>query len=118
VALSDKQKHQIIRHLGWSAQTLIANSTQFNSVVNDRVSFLNTDLERIAKELSSCIDAIDEQLKDAHCRVSTSKVDNITINPDEIPMLKKEKRRLIRELSDHLDIPIVKSGGSMVGVVV
>ncbi len=118
MALSDKQKHQIIRHLGWSAQTLIADSTQFNSVVNDRVSFLNVDLERIAKELSNCIDDVDAQLKEAHCRVSTSKIDNITINKDEIPMLKKEKRRLIRELSDHLDIPIEKSGGAMVGVVV
>lgn len=118
MALTDKQKHQAIRHLGWSAQTLIANSTQFNSVVNDRVSFVNAQLERIAKELVDCIDQVDTQLKDAQCRVSTSKVDNMTLNEDEIPMLKKEKRRLIRELSDHLDIPIVKSGGVMVGVVV
>ena len=118
MALSSKEKHEIIFHLGWSAQTLIEGSTQFNSVVNDRVSFNNTDLERIARNLLKCINQVDEQLKDAQCRVSTSKVDNVTMNPEEIKWLRSEKKRLVRELSDHLDIPIQKSSSANVSVVV
>ena len=113
MALTTKQKHRAIFHLGWSAQTLVEGSTQFNSVVNDRISFDNAEFDRIAKDLIECIDKVDEQLKEAQCRAATSKVDNITLNKDEIYILKKEKRRLIRELSDHTDIPIMKKGGNL-----
>lgn len=121
MALTDKQKHRVIYYLGWSGLTLVEDSTQFNSVVRDRLGTiakpLNDYIESIVKEILDCLEAVDEKLKEAQCRLSASQVDNITMNKDEILMLKKERRRYIKELSDHLDIPVVKSGSGSVGVI-
>lgn len=118
MALTSKQKHKVIFYLGWSGLTLVADSTQYNKVVDDRVSVVNTDIENIVKGLLERLDMYDTALDDAKCRLAAASVDNIEMNPKEIEMLKKERMRLIRELSDHLDIPIMKSGGNVVPVVV
>ena len=121
MALSDKDKQKIVYYLGWSGLTLVEDSTQFNSVVNDRLGTiakpLNSIIEKQARDLLDCLEKVDSQLKEALCRLSASKVDNITLNQDEIRLLKGERRRYVRELSDHLDIPITKSSSGMVSVV-
>lgn len=120
MALTDKQKHSVIFYLGWSGLTLVEDSTQFNSVVRDRLGTiakpLNAYIEQRVKDLLECLEDLDERLKEAQCRLSASQVDNITMNKDEIMMLKKERRRYIKELADHLDIPIVKSNSSVVSI--
>lgn len=117
MALSDKDKHRVIFYLGWSGLTLVTGSSQFNSVVSDRVSVSNTQIENIVRGILARLEMIDSKLESAACRLSASEVDGIVINPDEIMKLKKERMRYIRELSDHLDIPMGKSGGVNVGVV-
>jgi hypothetical protein len=122
VALTDKEKHKTIFYLGWSGLTIVEDSTQFNSVVRDRLGTtlkpLNLQIEKKVKELLEQLEALDESLEAARCRLSASRVDSITMNPDEIKWLRSERRRYIRELSDHLDIPIMKSGGVNMSVVV
>lgn len=119
MALTSKQKHKIVFYLGWSGLTLVVNSTQYNSVVNDRLgSTLNADIENLVKGLLERLETLDKALDEAICRLAASVVDNITMNPKEIEMLKRERMRLIRELSDHLDIPIEKSSGNNMSVVV
>jgi hypothetical protein len=118
VALTSKQKHKVVFYLGWSGLTLVANSTQYNSVVNDRLgSTLNADIENLVKGLLERLEMLDKALEEAICRLSASSVDNIEMNPKEIEMLKKERMRLIRELSDHLDIPIMKSSAQNMSVI-
>jgi hypothetical protein len=117
MALSDKEKHKVIFYLGWSGQTIVSGSTQYNSVVYNRVSFANTEIERIIKGLLVRLEKTDTALEAALCRLTAKEVDGITLNEDEIVKLKAERKRYIRELSDHLDIPIMKSGGVNVGVV-
>lgn len=120
MALSLEQKHKVIFYLGWSGLTIVAASTQFNSVVNDRLNAAAVDAEisRITTGLLFRLDACDVQLEEAKCRLSASKIDSITLNKDEIFRLNNERRRLIRELSDHLDIPMQKSGGRVSSIVV
>ena len=118
MALSPKQKARIVFYLGWSGLTIVAGSTQYNSVVNDRLSIDDTEIERIIKELLEKLEKYDTALEAARCRLAAKSIDKIQMNEDEIRWLRSERKRLIRELSDHLDIPIVKSGGSMHGVVV
>lgn len=119
MALTSQQKHKVIFYLGWSGQTIVAGSTQYNSVVNDRLTNnLNADIEKLVKTLLEKLEKYDAALEAAKCRLSAKSVDKIEMNPDEIRMLRSERKRCIRELSDHLDIPIVKSGGSMHGVIV
>ena len=118
MALTAKQRAKVVFYLGWSGLTLVAGSSQFNSVVNDRLDGAAADLEisRIVKDLLDCLIALDEKLKKAQCRVSTSKVDDIKINPEEIERLRSERSRLVRELADHLDIPITKSSSRNVSI--
>jgi len=117
MALSQSEKQEVVYFLGWSGLTLVSGSTQYNSVVNDRLRNLNDDIERLTRGLLARIKSLDVKLEAALCRVSTSEVDNIVLNKDEIPMLRKERMRLIWELSDHLDIPIEKSGSGIKAVV-
>lgn len=120
MALTAKQKARVIYYLGWSGLTIVTGSTHFNSVVNDRLGAAdsNTEIERLVKDLLECLEQVDEKLKKAQCRLSASKVDTIVLNKDEIQMLKKERMRYIRELSDHLDIPIMRSSAQQVSIVV
>lgn len=115
--LTQAEKHDVVYFLGWSGLTIVTGSTQYNSVVNDRMANLNDYIADLVRGLLARLKSVDLKLEAALCRVSTKEVDNIVLNPDEIPMLRKERMRLIRELSDHLDIPIEKSGGGNVQVV-
>lgn len=120
MALTDKQKHNVVFYLGWSGLTLVEDSTQFNSVVRDRLGTvakpLNDFIEARVRDLLDCLEELDERLKEAQCRLAAASVDNITMNKDEIMMLKKERRRYIRELADHLDIPLMKSNNGLVSI--
>lgn len=117
MALSQAEKHDVVYFLGWSGLTIVTGSTQYNSVVVDRLKNLTPDIERLVRGLLSRLKGIDQRLESALCRVSTKAVDNIQINDNEIPMLRKERMKLVRELSDYLDIPVEKSGGSVKTVV-
>lgn len=119
MALSDSEKHNVVFYLGWSGLTIVTGSTQYNSVVNDRLgSTLNAEIERIVRGILDRLEMIDKKLDAAACRLSASEIQDIVLNPEEIRMLRSERKRLIRQLSDHLDIPIEASGGVNVGVVV
>lgn len=117
MALSDKDKHRVIFYLGWSGLTIVTGSSQYNSVVNDRLGVVNVQIESLTKGILSRLEMLDTKLEAAACRLAASKVDGIELNEDEIYKLRSERKRLIRELSDHLDIPIEKSGGVNIGVV-
>ena len=121
MALTEREKHRTIFYLGWSGLTLVEDSTQFNSVVNDRlgtiVKPLNDEIERIVRGLLEKLAACDEQLESAKCRLAASRVDNIEMNPRELEMIRKERLKCIRELSDHLAIPIMRQGGVNTAVV-
>lgn len=117
MALSDKDKHRVIFYLGWSGLTIVAGSSQYNSVVNDRLGVVNVQIESLTKGILARLESLDTKLESAACRLSASEVDGIVLNEDEIYKLRSERKRLIRELSDHLDIPIEKSGGVNIGVV-
>jgi hypothetical protein len=120
MALSSTQKHNVVFYLGWSGLTLVTGSTQYNTVVNDRLSDAaeSDEISKIVKTLLDCLASTDEKLKAAQCRLAASKVDNLEMNDDEISWLRSERLRYIRELSQTLDIPITRLGSSMVSVVV
>jgi len=122
MAISTKDQQKILRTLGWAGLTIVADSTHFNSVVNDRLGNnvqkpLTSEIEREVKGLLERICRIEDSLDEAICRLSAKSVDKLVMNPDEIPMLKRELRRWARELSDLLDIPMMKSSGMSISVV-
>lgn len=119
MALSDKQKHEVVYYLGWPGKTLITTSTHYNSIVASRLDNLNSYIENQVKGLLARLAAIQAQLDEARCRLSASEVGDIKLNAEELAMLRKEYMRWLKELSDLLDIKIEKSGVSnMIGICV
>jgi len=118
LAFTDSEKVDIICYLGWPGTSITPGSQNFNSIINDR---LGIDAEvgepetlARARKFLSKLKVLDEKLEEAQCRAATSKVDNITINQNEISLLIKERKRCIRELSALIDIEMFEpSGGSM-----
>lgn len=110
MALSDQQKADIIFHLGWSADTIISGSTGYNNTINNRLLNLTAPVEGRVAKLLLRIEGIDCKLEAALDRLAAKKVDTIELRDDEMYLLRKEKIRVLRELSDLLDIPIMRQG--------
>jgi hypothetical protein len=118
MALSAATQQTIVMYLGWSGKSIIEGSTNYNSQVADRLKNLTPELEANVIGLTEKITAIDQKLEGAACRLAAKRVDEIELNPDEIYWLRKERSRLIRLLSQLLDIPMMNGNGVNVSVCV
>lgn len=116
MALSDAQKHDVVMYLGWSGKSIVVGSTNYNSQVADRLINLTAPIEAQVVAYLDRLSAIDAKLDSAACRLSARRVDEIELNPDEIRMLRSERRRLARLLGRLLDIPLMNDGGMNVGI--
>lgn len=117
MALTSTQQQQIIKFLGWTGKTLIPDSTHYNSYIATRLTNLNADIEAQAIEMLGWLLKIDQKLLEALDRMSTRKVGDIEINERERELLRKERWARIRELSDLLDIVVVKQSAGGFNVV-
>lgn len=117
MALSEKERNNILYYLGWANQTLTEGKVHYNSVVDDRLTDLTSYAERVIKGILTRLENLDSCLDAAKCRLAATQVDGVTTNPKELVMLRNERKKWVRELSDYLDVPIVKSNDS-IGVVV
>jgi hypothetical protein len=116
MAFTLQQQHDIIYLLGWPGKTLIEASTHYNSVIWSRLQNLNAPIEAQAGKLVKRVQAIDEILQCALARLSTLELDGIKLNPEEISRLRRERKAILTELSDLLDIEVMKSNSSMISV--
>lgn len=103
--LTDAKKQSVIFYLGWPAKSIIETSNIYNSGTSDRLKNLTAPIISRVDDLLGKLENTDKKLEAAACRLSAKKVDDIETNPEEIAMLKKERRRLSRELASLLDIP-------------
>lgn len=102
--LSSEQKFKVIYYLGYSAKTIIENSTSYNSQVADRLKNLSLEAETRVQAILKSLAEIDTRLECARGRLAAAEVQDIVMNPEEIAQLKKERRRLCRELGEFLEI--------------
>lgn len=116
MALTTQEKHEIIYQLGWPGKTLIEGSTDYSKIVADRLANLNDAIEVIVRRLLARAKKLDEKLDEAVCRLSAKQVGDIHLNEDEILLLRKEKKAVLRELSDTVDVEMLRKGG--IGVIV
>ena len=106
MALTNGQKNKILYWLGYPGKSLDVGSVLYDKVLSDRLVSLNADTEALVKVLMDKIAALDEKMEQAQCRMATESVGDIKLNSNnEIHLLKGERKRLIKELSVHLDIP-------------
>jgi hypothetical protein len=118
MALTSAQKNDVVRLLGWPGKLLITTSTHYNSVVASRLDNLNAEIEADVITLLTRVVGLDVKLDEALGRVMSTKVGDIELNPEEMNILRRERKRVLVELSELLDIPIASKGGINVGVVV
>jgi hypothetical protein len=112
MALTAQEKHDTIRLLGWTAKVLEVNSLDYNTIVNDRLNTIPVEGEESLRLLLIRLVGLDAKLDKALCRVSTLEIGDIKLNPEEIRLLRNERRRLIKELSELTGIAFVSMIGS------
>ncbi len=108
--LSAVEKVQVVTDLGWPGLTVEPNSIHFVNWVNDRLSTITAPMETLLRQYIKRLQDMDAKLEKAVCRASVSSVDGVTFNKDEIHILRKERYRILKEVSQLLDIPIMGSG--------
>ena len=117
MALSEINKLKIVTLLAWPARVIDPDSKVYNSVVNDRLNNLSPAMEGLVIEKLDSIEKTDNRLDKAICKAGVQSVGNVHFNGREFGMLRKERSRLIGEVSDILDISDLRSTG-MIKVVV
>lgn len=113
MAFSDTEKVKIVTDLGWPGLTVVPDSIYYSNWVNDRLNTVTLPIERCVRDLMGRLEKMDEKLEKAVCRAGVEKVDGITFNKDEIRILRKERNKIICEMSMILDIPMQACGGGM-----
>lgn len=116
MALSDAQKHKVIFFLGFSGKTLVSGSTDYNKTVVDALSGLNSYIEAQVIDLLDQIDVAREKYTASSARMLVKKVGDIELNADEHRNLGSEYRRLLKELSGLLGLPVQGGSGLHIGV--
>ena len=123
MAFTSEEKHKIIRLLGWPGNTLNADSIMYNNIVTMRLLVTTPETEAEAMKLVDRVTSLDTKLEAAIDSTGVKRIDDIEFfgsaeGGTKIQELRKERKRLIREISDLLGIAILSSGGSMGNVCV
>lgn len=106
--LSAEQKHDIVFYLGYAGSVLIPESTNYNSIINDRLNETNQIMEDQIDTLLSQISDGREKLLALQSQGKLKQVGDIVFNTDNNDRtLKNDHKRLLKELSSLLNIPLI-----------
>jgi predicted phage-related endonuclease len=114
MALSDAEKADVVFRLGWSGKVLIEGSTDYSKIIADRLTGLSAPIESQIRMLLGRLKKVSESIDSAICRLSAKIVGDITLRDDELYQLRREEKRIKKELSDLTDIPFMSGGGTSV----
>lgn len=116
MALSPSEQNKVMLLLGYGAKTIQAGSVIYNKILNDRLNNLPTPSEDLVRSWLGKIATLETQIDDAPARLAAKKLDGLEMNLQEIEMLRRERKRISREIANHLDIPYQGLGGVNIGV--
>jgi len=112
VALSFKQKNRIVFLLGYPGKILIADSTHFNRIFADRMENLNREIEDQVVTLLANLEDGRTKLTSSRDKGNVKRIGDIELDTNRTRSLViSDYRRLLRELSNLLDIPVRLIGG-------
>ncbi len=111
MALSDGEKYDVIRYLGWPAKTIQVGSLDYNTVIVSRLNNLDAEVEEDVRDLLERIEGMDEKLEKAMSRAGVKQIGDIQLNGDEFYLLRGERKRLIKEIASLLGISMMCGGG-------
>ena len=116
MALSLEQKNEILFLLCYPAKTIIVGSNLYNSVIADRLEDLDSATQDRVEALLSEINDVRTKLTGLQDQGKLRRVGDIEFNVDSNDRtVKSEYRRLLKELSCYLDIPM-RGKSNMVSV--
>lgn len=116
MALSDGEKYDVIRYLGWPAKTIQAGSLDYNTVIVSRLNNLHAEVEEDIRDMLERIETMDEKREKAMSRAGVKQIGDIILNNDEFSLLKGERKRIIKELAALLGIAMPCGGGNNIPV--
>lgn len=118
MALTGSQMIKIVQLLGYGAKSIQAGSVIYDKVMNDRLHNLPPESETLIVSYLTSVHAIECQMAQAPARLAAEKVSDITMNRRELEDLRRERKRIAREIAELVDIPYIGIGGVNVSVVV
>lgn len=116
MAFTDDQKYSIIFALCHDGKILTVGSTSYSKILADRLENLPAQVEAKALELVTKIEAAKTLLESSGTKDNIKRIDEIEFDTTYSRSNKlKELNRLLKELSNLLDIPnrCSSSGGGM-----
>lgn len=117
MALDQELKNKIIFHLGYPGKVLIASSTHYNSVVNSRLNNLDVYTEDIVDGLIIQLDETRTKISSTQNKGNVKRIGDIEFDTARgSDFVTNHYRRLSKELSSLLDIPIMKRSSNLVGI--
>lgn len=118
MALSSTEQNKIVQLLGYPGIVLDSTSVAYDKIFSDRLTTIGTDTENLVRNYYlSQIDALETQMSAAPTRLISSQVGDIRINLEELEGLRKERKKLAKEMGVLLMIPYRGANGPNVGVV-
>jgi hypothetical protein len=117
--LTNLEKLKILGQLGWPAKTTDPTSLSFSNIVSDKLTDLPDEMLSEARRYLTRFDNLETKLDKALGRAGVKSIDDITLNSEnEMDILRREKRKLVRELSVLLDIAMITNSGGMGSVII
>lgn len=116
MAFTSLQQNKIVQLLGYGGKTIQPGSVIYNKIINDRLQSVPVDTEELVLAYLASVNAIETQMLKAQKRLIAEKVGDIVLNKDELPDLRRERKRIVREMASLLDIPNQAIGGVNIAV--
>jgi hypothetical protein len=115
--LSTANKYRVIFALGYPGEVITPTSTEFNSIVRDRLNIDNADVETRIVALLDKIDATKTKLEASPTKANVKSIGDIEFDTTQsLLLIQKELSRLVGELSKLLNLPDRSRRGRTVGV--
>lgn len=114
--LTSQEQNKIVQLLGYGGKSIQAGSVIYDKVMNDRLHSLPPGTEELVRSYLGKVKIIEDRMDKAPARLAAREIGDIKTNLDELPMLRKERRKIAKEIAAHLDIPFVAVSSGSIGV--
>lgn len=118
MALTSTEQNKIVQLLGHPGIILDPTSVAYDKIFSDRLTTINTNTETLVRSYLTQIAVIETQMNAAPTRLISSAVGDIKINLAELEGLRKERKKLAKEIAAHLMLPYRGANSSNLGVIV
>lgn len=104
MALSQTQKYNVLRYLGWPIRTIDPTSLSYSKIISDRLDQFPSDAEDILAGILTRLSNLDSQLAKQVVKANIKAIDDIQFFENGTFELRKERVKIIKELASLVDI--------------